>query len=94
MNVEMTTDLLNTDPFLRRLGCCEYQLRQTCCEETQLHEPIDTFPRFDAIGIEAEVLFGISKGRFDLPPLSVILDNLGYLKRQVRCKDAEIPIRF
>ena len=94
MNTEILTDLLNTYPFLRHVGCCEYQLCKTCCDETQLHKAIDTFPRFQAIGIESEVLFGVSKGGFYLPPLSIILDDLRDFKRQVCCKDAEIPIRF
>ena len=64
MNTEILTDLLNTYPFLRHVGCCEYQLCKTCCDETQLHKAIDTFPRFQAIGIESEVLFGVSKGGF------------------------------
>ena len=81
MNAEMLTDLLNTQPFLRCVGCCEYQLCEACRDETELDEPIDAFPRFGAIGIESEVLFDISKGSFYLPSLSIILYNLGYLKR-------------
>ena len=61
MNVEMFTDLLNTYLFLRRITACEYQLRETCGNETQLDEPIDAFARFQAVGIETEVLFGISR---------------------------------
>ena len=94
MNAKMLADFLNTYRFLRCVWCCEYQLRQTRCDETQLNKPIDAFPRFDAIGIEAEVLFGISKRRFYLPPLSVVFDDLRNLKRQICCKDAEVPIRF
>ena len=94
MNTEMLTNLLNTYLFLRRIALGEYQLRETCCNETQLDEPIDAFPRFQTIGIEAEVLFDIPKNCFYLPPLSIVFDDLRDLKRQVCCKDAEIPIRF
>ena len=94
MNAEMLTDFLNTYPFFFGIRGCEYQLRETRCDETQLNEPIDALARFQAISIKAEVLFDISKGSFYLPPLPIILYDLGYLKRQICCKDAEIPIRF
>ena len=94
MNAEMLTDLLNTYLFLRCVACCEYQLRETSCDETELNAPIDALARFAAIGIKSEVLFGISKGSFDLPPLPIVFNDLGYLKRQICCKDAEIPIGF
>ena len=94
MNTEMLTDLLNTYPFFLGLRGCEYQLREGRCDETQLHKAIDAFPRFQPVSIEAEVLFSISKGCFYLPPLSIVFDDLLDSKRQVCCKDAEIPIRF
>ena len=59
MNAEILTDLLNTYYFLWSLACCEYQLPETCCNKTQLHKAIDTFPRFQAIGIKSEVLLAI-----------------------------------
>ncbi len=89
MNAEMLTDLLNTYHFLRRLPCCEYQLRETCCNKTQLHEPIDIFPRFQAIGIKAEMLFDIAKSSFYFPSLLIVFDDLRDFKRQVCCKDAD-----
>ena len=69
MNTEMLTDCLNTYPFLLSIKGCKYQLRKTRCDATQFNEQIDVFPRFQAIGIEAEVRFGISKGGFYVPPL-------------------------
>ena len=94
MNAEMLTDLLKAYHFLCCIGCCEYQLCKACCNETQLHKTIDAFPRSQAIGIESEVVFDISKGGFYLPSLPIIRYDLGYLKRQVCRKDTEIPIRF
>ena len=55
---------------------------------------VDAFPSFQAIGIEPEVLFSISKGCFYVPPLAIVCGDLRYLKRQIRCEDAEILIRF
>ena len=83
MNAEMLTDFLNTYHFLRCVACCEYQLRQACCDATELNKPIDALARLQAIGIEAEVLFGISKGGFYVPPLAIVCHDLGYLKRQI-----------
>ena len=76
MNVEMFTDLLNSYLFLRSLACREYQLREARCDETELDEPIDAFARFQAIGIEPEVLFCVSEGGFNLPPLPIVFDDL------------------
>ena len=76
------------------LRCREYQLRETCCDETQLHETIDAFPGSDLIGIEAKVLLGIPEDGFNLPAALIVFEDPGYLKRHIRCKDTEIPIRF
>lgn len=94
MNVEMFTDLLNTSLFSQRIGPREYEFRETCGKKTELDEPINAFPRFQAIRVKSEVLFCVSKGGFYLPPLTIVFDDLRDLKRQVCCKDAEIPIRF
>ena len=81
MNVEMFTDLLNTYLFLHGIARREYEFRETCCNKTQLDEPIDAFARFQAIGIKAEVLFRVPKGSFYLPSLPIVFNDLGYLKR-------------
>ena len=94
MNAEGLTDLLNTYPFLRGSAGCEYQLCKACGDETELDEPIDAFPRLDAIRIVSEVLFGVPKGCFYLPSLLIIRKNVQDLKRQICGKDAKILIRF
>ena len=63
-------------------------------DETQFHEAIDAFAGLDLIRIEPEVLLDISKCGFDrFPSLTVVFNDLGYLEGDIRCKDAEIPIR-
>ena len=96
VNTEMVADLFDAEAIrgMRRRKPQEDQLRQRGCDETQLHEAIDAFAGLDPIGIKPEMLLGISEGSFYLLSLSVVFNDLGYLKRHVCCKDAEIPIRF
>ena len=95
MDAEFLADLLNSDGCrFPRNRCCEYQLRQTRSNETQLHEPIDASAGLNPIGIKPEMLLDISKGSFYLPPLPIVFKDFGYLERHVCCKDTEISIRF
>ena len=94
MNTEVLTDGLDGYRFFRRVWQCEDGFRERRCDETQLHEAIDAFSRFYLISAEPKLLFEVSKSGFDLPPVLVVLNDLGYFAGQVGCKDAEIPIWF
>ena len=78
MDTEMIADLLDAETLRPLHGReIEEQLRQRRCDETQLHEPVDTFPGLDLGRIKTKVLFRIAKCGLDLPSVVIVLNDLG-----------------
>ena len=94
MNAKCVTDGLDVYRFLRRFWQCEDEFGHRRGDEAELYKAIDAFSRLDLIPTEPEVLFCVSEGGLDVPPLVIVFYNLRYVEAQVCSKDEEIPIGF
>ena len=54
----------------------EYQLCDASCDETELYQSIDAFPRFDSVLVKPEVLLGIPKSGLNQPSLPIVSNYL------------------